>query len=114
MAKATITRLFKGMKETKYGSKPSVSLKCVEYGDKWISTFKVTPQIDEWKEGDVVEINVTENKGYLNFDTGTPSATAGLEARVRAIEQMIGITTDEKVVQVDEVKSTSEKYDFDF
>lgn len=114
MQKVKLTRIFKGMKTTKYGDKASVSIKCEEHGDKWISTFKVTPEMDKWAEGDTVEVNVTENKGYLNFDTGTPSPVAGLEARVRAIEQMIGISSEEKSVQQGEVKSTTEKDDFDF
>lgn len=117
MTKVTITRVFKGLKTTKYGDKPSVGIKTAEHGDKWLSTFKVTPEMDKWAEGDVVEVNVTENKGYLNFDTGAPSPVAGLEARVHALEVHAGLVNQpqERVIQMDNdgVKPT-DKDDFDF
>lgn len=115
MSKVTLTRIFKGMKNTKYGEKPSVSFKCAEHGDKWISTFKTTPIMDTWKEGDVVEVNITEKNGFMNFDTGTPSATAGLEARVKAIEDMIGITSQEPTVKLGQATPKDEPVDdFEF
>lgn len=91
MSRVTLVRVFRGPKETKFGTKDSVAFKCVEYGEKWISTFKVTPEMKDWKEGDVVEVNISERNGFMNFDTA-PNPTAGLEARVKVIEDQLGIT----------------------
>lgn len=91
MSKVTLVRVFRGPKETKFGTKDSVAFKCNEYGEKWISTFKVTPEMKDWKEGDVVEVNISERNGFMNFDTA-PNPNAGLEARVKAIEDHLGIT----------------------
>jgi hypothetical protein len=45
-----------------------MSIKCQEYGDKWVSGFKNSVS-GLWKEGDEVEINVEQKGEYLNFDT---------------------------------------------
>ena len=115
MTKVTITRVFKGMKETKYGSKLSVGIQTKENGEgKWLSTFKTTPEMENWKEGDVVEINITENKGFLNFDTGLPTQASGQEERIQKLEKAVFGTlnkNEEKVVQIDNGSSVS-KDDF--
>lgn len=95
MKKVTLTRVYKGMKDTKYGSKPTVAFKCEEYGDKWISTFKVTPEMDSWKEGDTVSVNITEKNGFTNFDT-QPNPNAELEERVAKLEEKVFGTVHQK------------------
>ena len=88
MTKITLTRVWKGMKETKFGSKPSVAIKCQEHGDKWLSTFKTTPAMDVWKEGDVVEVFVSEKNGFMNFDT-QPNPASEMEERIAKLEQAV-------------------------
>lgn len=45
-----------------------LSIKTNEHGDKWISGFKNAVS-GTWKEGDEVEITITQKGEYLNFDT---------------------------------------------
>lgn len=113
MKKYTITRIWKGIKETKFGNKPTVRLQVMEHGDTWLSTFKVTPAMDNWKEGDAVELNVSEKNGYLNFDTQS-NPQSELADRVAKLEQAVfGNKVAEKVVDISE--QASEKVDdFDF
>ena len=113
MKKYTITRIWKGIKETKFGNKPTVRLQVMEHGDTWLSTFKVTPAMDNWKEGDAVELNVSEKNGYLNFDTQS-NPQSELADRVAKLEQAVfGNKVAEKVVDISE--PASEKVDdFDF
>lgn len=106
MSKVTLTRVFRGPKETKFGTKDSVAFQCSEYGAKWISTFKVTPEMKNWKEGDVVEVNISERNGFMNFDT-LPNPNAGLEARVEAIEKHLGISPQSTQATSTAVKSPS-------
>lgn len=68
MTTVKIDRIWSGLKDTKYGQKQSVAIKTEQTGDKWLSTFKVTEKMKTWKAGDTVDINITENKGYLNFE----------------------------------------------
>ena len=74
MTKVTLTSVYRSDKD-KNGNKliskqgkpfTRLSIKCQEYGDKWLSGFdnKVT---SNWKEGDTVEIEITQNGEYLNF-----------------------------------------------
>lgn len=62
----TLTRIFRGDVETRYGTKPKIGIKTVEHEDKWLSTFKLQGT-ESWKEGDKVNIAVEEKNGYLNF-----------------------------------------------
>lgn len=45
-----------------------MSIKCEQYGEKWISGFQNASNKD-WKEGDEVEIVLKQNGEYLNFET---------------------------------------------
>ena len=72
--KITLTRVFKSDKK-KDGTpligkngKPytKLSVKCQEYGDKWLSGF-ANKRNEGWKEGDVVEVEVEEKDGFLNY-----------------------------------------------
>jgi len=121
MSTVTLTRIYKGMKETKFGTSPTVAIKTTTHGDKWLNTFKVTAEMDGWKEGDTVNINVQEKGGYLNFDTiGLGSqvkpvgqATGGTnntEARLKKLEDAVFGKVDLPTVQVD----LEEKDPFDF
>lgn len=44
-----------------------VSIKVESRGDKWISGFG-NDENKQWKEGDSVDIKITQNGEYLNFD----------------------------------------------
>ena len=76
MTLVELTRTWKGEVETQYGKKKKVAVKCKELGDEWLSTFKVTPEMEAWKEGDKVEINITKKKSkdgtktFINFEMG--------------------------------------------
>lgn len=101
--KVTLTRIFRGEKETKYGVRNSVGIKTVEHGDKWVSALfdpkKGANGTESWKEGDQVEIFVTEKEGYINFTLKPTeaSAIAGLEARVKVLEDKVLGTSTESV-----------------
>ena len=99
MSVVTIVRTFKKVVETKYGSKPSLAIKTEEHGDKWLSTFKVTSEMDNWKEGDKVTINIQEKGGFLNFDTigvgsqakssSPASGNSNYEDRIKKLEDAV-------------------------
>lgn len=68
MEKVTIEKIFT-KERTSNAGKPFTSLSIItkEHGDKWIGGFK-NKQTEKWKEGDVVEIKITQNGEYLNFE----------------------------------------------
>lgn len=110
----TITRVYKGQKETKYGVKPTVAIKTTEYGDKWLSTFKVKPVMDSWKEGDKVTLDVEETEKFINFKL--PEANGSWdEARIRRLEKAV-FGEEEPSVQAGEQMEVEPKGmdDFDF
>jgi hypothetical protein len=115
----TITRVYKGTKETKYGVKPTVAIKTVEHGDKWLSTFKVAPVMDEWKDGDKVKLDVEVTDKFINFKLPDASsqANADLEARVKRLEKSVFGDTEPEV-QVEDTGAVQGKGtdidDFDF
>lgn len=45
-----------------------MSIKCEQYGEKWVSGFQNASNKD-WKEGDEVEVIIKQNGEYLNFET---------------------------------------------
>ena len=97
--KVTLCKVFRGEQETKYGMKPKMAIKTEQHGDKWLSTFKVQGT-EKWNIGDEVEINVTENGQYLNFEPVNNDNIAvtlqdfqGLVERVEALER--ATVTDE-------------------
>lgn len=71
----TLTSVSRFNKTAKTG-KPYVSLsvKCNEYGDKYLSGFGSEDNQD-WKVGDTVEVEVATKGDYLNFSTpkGAPT-----------------------------------------
>ena len=75
----TITRVFRGKKQTKFGEKDSIGIKTTKYGDKWLSSFK-TQGTEKWAENDTVDIYVEEKNGYLNFTLNEKVADLGAEA----------------------------------
>lgn len=68
-----------------------ISIKTQEHGVKWISGFE-NYQNANWKEGDVVDIEVTTNGEYLNFKS--LSKLDLLERRVEALEKLINKPND--------------------
>lgn len=68
MEKVTIEKIYTKERLSKDG-KPFTSLAIItkEHGTRWISGFK-NDITKNWKEGDVVEITITQNGEYLNFE----------------------------------------------
>lgn len=104
MEKIKIERIFRGKQETKFGEKDKLALKIVggKYIDNkgqpaWVSTFK-TKGTEHWKEGDEVEITITENKGFFNFDIGDVLTLESLDARLKKVEGK----NNEPEVQIDD------------
>lgn len=100
MTQVKITRVWIGTQETQYGIKDKCSIKCEQLGDEWLSTLKVTPAMKQWKEGDMVEINVTKKKSkdgektYYNFEEGVSLGTMATPTQPSQPK--------EEVVQLDE------------
>jgi hypothetical protein len=75
METVTLTKVFTTNKDKQgnqlmsKNNKPytRMSIKCSEYGDKWVSGFQ-NQQNQAWKEGDKVEVIIKKNGEYLNFD----------------------------------------------
>jgi hypothetical protein len=90
MDKVKIVRISRKDRETKYGIKPTLGIVTDKYGDKWLSTFKVQGT-EDWKEGDTVEIYVSENNGYLNFSLAPDekSIISELMNRVKKLEDSV-------------------------
>lgn len=101
MTTIRLTRVWLGTQETQYGIKDKCSIKCEQLGDEWLSTLKVTPAMREWKEGDIVEINVTKKKSkdgtkvYHNFEEGI--SLGGPSQPSQPKEQIIQIEEEEDI-----------------
>ena len=67
--KTKLLKIARNEKTSKAG-KPyvSVGIKIAEYPDKWINGFG-NKSNSSWTDGDVVELEVVEKNGYLNFET---------------------------------------------
>jgi hypothetical protein len=68
-----------------------ISLKTEQFGDKWLGGFGNTSN-SLWKEGDTVDIQVTESNGYLNFNsprTLLDKKFEKLEARLEKLENIL-------------------------
>lgn len=73
--KVTLTKIYSSDKDKQGNPLKSkdgrpytrMSIKCQEYGDKWLSGFKNGGN-SNWKEGDTVEIIVKEVGQYLNYE----------------------------------------------
>lgn len=94
MEKLTITKIFTKQEKSKEG-KPytRLAIKTDKYNDRWLSGFG-NKFNDNWKEGDVVEVEVTEatakdknGKPYLNFRS--VSKLELLEKRVKYLEDRL-------------------------
>ena len=99
MTSVKLTRVFRGKQATKNGEMDKVSIKAVEYGDKWIGALfdpkKGISGTESWKEGDNIEIFISEKDGYMNFALKSSDASKAtdalkaLEARVKVLEDTI-------------------------
>lgn len=98
MTEVTLTRVFRKDSETKYGIKPKVAIQTTQFGDKWLSTFKVAGT-ENWKEGDVVQINVQEKGDWLNFE---PRNDGGAPVRAGTLAQASS-PVEEPVIQADDL-----------
>lgn len=63
---------------SKKTNKPYTSLriKCNEHGDKYLSGFDGA-ETKDWKIGDTVEVEITQNGDYLNFSVPKRNAPSG-------------------------------------
>ena len=96
MEQVTITKIFRGKQATKYGEKDKVAIKTTGHKNQWLSSFK-TQGTENWKEGDVVSVNVEERNGYLNFSLqDSPEAKIKrLEAEITTLKNEIRILKGE-------------------
>lgn len=103
MTEVTLTSVFRKSKETKYGIKPQISIKTDIHGDKWLSSFN-TRGTEDWKPGDIVQINVIEQGDFLNFkpvvNGGGGTVNPNLEARVTRLERAVFPKEDEVVENI--------------
>ena len=105
MEKLKIERIYRGKKETRFDEKDTIALKLAgnKYLGKdgqpaWVSSFK-TKGTEHWKEGDEVEVTVTENKGFFNFEVGDVVTLDSLNERLKKVESHL---FKEKTIDLDE------------
>ena len=88
-----------------------LSIKTDQHGDKWVGGF-VNIATGKWKEGDEVEIEVTQNGDWLNFKTGKSGSFGGvsqkafdeLSQRVAQIENtLLGMTNKDGDIDLGKV-----------
>ena len=94
--RVTLTRVYKGEQETKYGVKPKLAIKTTEHGEKWLSTFKVEGT-EGYEAGKEVDIEVTVNGEYYNF-TPITASNSDLEARVATLEAKVAALASNETV----------------
>ena len=91
----TITKIYDKERTSKAG-KPFISraIKTNEHGEKWLSGFK-GKENEGWREGDTVEVEITQNGEYLNYAVpkfqkgGTSGDLNRVEAKLdRAMAQL--------------------------
>ena len=90
-----------------YGPYIKVGLKTEEHGDKWVNGFE-NDTTKNWKEGDVVEVDVSDSQYGLKFKTSKGGPTGNpanenavmvgkdlqeIKDRLTALENASGITT---------------------
>lgn len=82
--KVTLSTVTRTPRVSKSTGKPftSIGIKTVEHGAKWLSGFD-GPITKDWKNGDVVEINIEQKGEYLNFSV--PKAADKLEEALNRI-----------------------------
>lgn len=82
MVKLTLTWVKRTPREGAKGPYTSVSIKCKEYGDKYLSGFG-RKENESWKPGDTVEVEAVrevpkDGKIYLNFDMPKTERPSGV------------------------------------
>ena len=104
--KVTLDKVFKSVKETKFGEKLSVGIKIKEatvhdingdevtVGDRYINAWMPKDAQFNYEAGQVINIQVKQRGDYLDFkmvdgqQPSTPS-TSGLEERVKRLEEAV-------------------------
>lgn len=92
-------------KQGKPYTRLSLKVNEIGNGETWLSGFGNKTN-EQWKEGDVVELIVTQNGQYYNFET--PKLEDLLAARVSALEvQMMNLTNSVSRLQGGKVSPAS-------
>lgn len=92
-----------------------ISIKTEQHGDKWLSGFGNTANYF-WRKGDIVEIEITENNGFLNFSnesTMLDRMMKAMEIRIMKLERSLNkkVEAGEAVGDVDFNKKETETID---
>jgi hypothetical protein len=102
MQQVTLSKVFREQKVSKTKKDKdgkdfiytSLRILTTEYGNKWLSGFGNESNV-KWKEGDIVNIEVTENGEYLNFSTPRVSKNEDVLEALRDIYILIEKSRDE-------------------
>lgn len=108
MQKVTLTKIWRGKQNTRYGEKDKVSIKTQENGDQWISTFN-TKGTDSWNEGDNVIVVISRNGDFLNFRV--PDRVDYLRHEVEKVKKFVGYK--EERVEEEKKEETPPETDID-
>ena|SRR3990167_3202080 len=100
----------------KFGPYKKIAIKTEAHSDKWLSGFisKSTDVTNSWREGDIVNITITENGQWLNFRPATKIDV--LEDKVKKLEDAVTMLLqgkNEKVAPAEEVNSELSEIDAD-
>ena len=82
------------------------AIKCDEFKDKWLTTFvnKYNKrEIQDWKQGDEIFIDVEQKGEFLNFKT--LREVDKLRIRLERIEKSLGITDPENLEDPADIKA---------
>lgn len=91
MEKVTIKKIYRDIKDTKFGKKTMTSIYVTEYPDVRMSSFD--KGLETWKEGDTVDVTITKNGEYTNFTSKTASRLGAVNSdiikRIEKLEEAV-------------------------
>lgn len=85
--KVTITKIYRGKQQTKFGQKDKIAIKTDQHGDKWVTGFDQKAITQNWNEGDIVDVTVKQNGEYLNLEF--PKAGAVDNSKLEEILKLV-------------------------
>lgn len=99
MTTVTITKINKTERTSKKTGKPftSLGIMTVEHGEKWLSSFD-GKETAAWKEGDKVDIEITQNGEYLNFTVPKKEDKADQKLE-KILNKLTGIGVDLEIIK---------------